>query len=123
VDNQDEALRVTKSLNCTDLILDVRTTPPLEAQKQVNAITAPINKGRGGCAATIVLPESQEAFDYAMKITRKHGTVMIISAVITFTCFLDTYYSLSADGMSTLLNCSSKIFTSWVRPLIVHAER
>ena len=81
VDNQDEALRVAKSLKCADLIIDPRITSPDEAEAQVDDITAPRHRGHGGCAATIVLPESQNAFIYACKITRKHGTIMTVSVV------------------------------------------
>jgi len=81
VDNQDEALRVAKSLKCTDLLLDPRQTSPERAQILVDEITAPRSRGHGGCAATIVLPESQDAMYYASSITRKHGTVMTVSVV------------------------------------------
>lgn len=81
VDNQDESIRVAKSLNCADVIFDARVTLPIEAEEQVARMTAPTNNGHGGCAATIVLPESQHAFDYATKITRKHGIIMTVSVV------------------------------------------
>src|SRR5271170_1746421 len=81
VDNHDEALRVAKSLKCADLILDPRVTCPDDAEILVDEITSPRNRGHGGCAATIVLPESQHAFSYACKITRKHGTIMTVSVV------------------------------------------
>jgi hypothetical protein len=84
VDNQDESIRVAKSLNCADLIFDARVTLPLEAEEQVARITAPTNEGLAGCAATIVLPESQHEFNYAAKITRKHGIVMTVSVVTPF---------------------------------------
>jgi len=85
VDNQDEALRVAKSLVSEgDLIFDARKTSAADAEKLVNHVTSthPVNRGHGGCAATIVLPESQHAFDYAAKITRKHGIVMTVSVVL-----------------------------------------
>jgi hypothetical protein len=41
-------------------------------------ITIHANRGHGGCAVTIVLPESQHAFDYAAIITRKHGVLMTV---------------------------------------------
>ena len=81
VDNKDEALRVAKSLKCADLILDSRYTTPDDAELLVDEVTAPRNRGHGGCSATIVLPDSQIAFSYACKITRKHGTVMTVSIV------------------------------------------
>lgn len=81
VDNHDEALRVAKSLKCADLILDPRVTSPDDAEILVDEITSPRNRGHGGCAATIVLPESQHAFSYACKITCKHGTIMTVSVV------------------------------------------
>jgi hypothetical protein len=84
VDNQDEAIRVAKSLNCADLIFDARVTLPIEAEELVAGITAPTNNGHGGCAATIVLPESQHAFNYATQITRKHGIIMTVSVVSLF---------------------------------------
>jgi hypothetical protein len=81
-DNQDEALRLAKSLNCADLIIDARRTSAEEAEIIVNDVTAPrSNNGMGGCAATIVLPDSQRAFDFATKITRKHGIIMTVSVV------------------------------------------
>jgi hypothetical protein len=84
VDNQDESIRVAKSLNCADLIFDARVTLPLEAEEQVARISTPANEGLARCAATIVLPESQHAFNYATKITRKHGIVMTVSVVTLF---------------------------------------
>jgi hypothetical protein len=80
-DNQDEALRLAKSLNCADLIIDARRTSPEEAEIMVNDVTAPRNNGLGGCGATIVLPDAQRAFDFATKITRKHGIIMTVSVV------------------------------------------
>jgi D-arabinose 1-dehydrogenase-like Zn-dependent alcohol dehydrogenase len=81
VDNNDEPLRVAKSLGCADLILDARTTTAAEAEIQIKPLTASKKRGQPGCAATIVLPESQNAFDYAAKITRKHGVIMTVSVV------------------------------------------
>jgi hypothetical protein len=81
VDNQDESLKVAHSLKCADLIFDARVTLPIEAEDIVGQFTAAQNNGHGGCAATIVLPESQAAFEYACKITRKHGIVMTVSVV------------------------------------------
>jgi len=81
VDNQDESLKVAHSLKSADLIFDARVTLPIEAEDIVAQFTAPQNSGHGGCAATIVLPESQAAFEYACKITRKHGIVMTVSVV------------------------------------------
>jgi threonine dehydrogenase-like Zn-dependent dehydrogenase len=88
VDNQDEALRVAKSLKCADLIIDPRVTSPDEAEARVDEITAPRHRGHGGCAATIVVPESQNAFTYACKITRKHGTIMTVSVVSSHRTFV-----------------------------------
>ena len=91
VENQDEALRVAKSLKCAELILDPRVTSPEDAEILVDEITAPRYRGHGGCAATILLPESQHAFHYACKITRKHGTVMTVSLVpIRHSCIVDS---------------------------------
>jgi threonine dehydrogenase-like Zn-dependent dehydrogenase len=82
VDNNDQPIYVAKSLGCADLILDARYTSPADAEKQVAAITAPGNQGHVGCAATIILCESQHAFNYAAKITRKHGIIMTVSVVL-----------------------------------------
>ena len=82
-DNQDDALRLAKSLNCAELILDARRVSPEEAETMVYDITGPRYHGQGGCGATIVLPNSQGAFDYATKITRKHGIIMTVSLVRT----------------------------------------
>jgi D-arabinose 1-dehydrogenase-like Zn-dependent alcohol dehydrogenase len=79
VDNNDQPLAVAKSLNCADLILDARITPAIIAEQKISTLTAHMNHGHGGCAATIILPESQAAFTYAAKITRKHGVLMTVS--------------------------------------------
>ena len=89
VDNKDEALRIAKSLKCADLILDPRHTSLDDAELRVDEITSPRNRGHGGCSATIVLPESQNAFSYACKITRKHGTIMTVSMVVSSNFLVD----------------------------------
>jgi len=85
VDAQDEALRIAKSINCLDVLIDVRKTNKEQAVKEIAArLPTEISEDQG-CGAVIVLPSSQPAFDYACKITHKHGIVMTVSVVRT--CF------------------------------------
>lgn len=81
VDTQDEALKIAKSLNCVDILLDARVTDKDEAVKIISEKLPYKDSEDQGCAATIVLPEAQAAFDYAVKITQKHGIVMTVSVV------------------------------------------
>lgn len=81
VDTQDEALGIAQSLDCVDVLLDARKINKEEAVNII-AFKLPTHISEDqGCAATIVLPEVQAAFDYACKITQKHGTVMTVSVV------------------------------------------
>jgi alcohol dehydrogenase, propanol-preferring len=88
IDAQDDALRIAESMNCLDLLIDARKTNKEEAVKEI-ARKLPTNiSEEQGCAAIIVLTEAQVAFDYACKITQKHGIIMTVSVVILFDTLL-----------------------------------
>ena len=73
---------MAKSFKCADISLDALKTLPTEVGIQVTDMTAQDVTVRADCEAAILLPESQRDFDYATKITRKHGRIMTILAML-----------------------------------------
>lgn len=78
VDAQDLPLQLAQSLATGARIFDARVAQPEDVLKSIDdgAVKDPRERG---VDAVMILPETQTAFDYGMKILRYHGTCMMIS--------------------------------------------
>ncbi|PGG95260.1 hypothetical protein AJ79_10160 [Helicocarpus griseus UAMH5409] len=81
VDNADRPLQLARELNTGARIVDARSEEAADIAQGVNSTKGgkPRPSGERGLDAVIVLPESQRAFDYGVKLLRNHGKCMVIS--------------------------------------------
>ncbi|RFU25306.1 hypothetical protein B7463_g11041, partial [Scytalidium lignicola] len=77
VENAEKPLELAESLNTGAVIVNATTTSP-EELLEIAAREDPEGKPNG-LHAVIILPESQAAFDYGMKLLRTHGKCMLLS--------------------------------------------
>ena len=73
VDNRDATIGLAKKLDCGATIIDSRQCTPEQAIEQIGE----------GVDAAIILPEAQPAFDYGLKLTKKHGLINVVSFAST----------------------------------------
>jgi len=71
IDARDSSIDLIRSLGSCDLVVDARKESTSEVFQKC--------KGGVGCDAVLILPESQKAFDYAVPLAKKRGTVCIVS--------------------------------------------
>jgi D-arabinose 1-dehydrogenase-like Zn-dependent alcohol dehydrogenase len=55
-------------------VVDARRSPAEDVRKQVCGEPEPALEGEKGVDAVLILPESQKALEYGMKLLRNHGT-------------------------------------------------
>lgn len=79
VDAADEPLKLAASLNTGARIVDARSEKPADIVQQLGAEDGKKDIGEKGVDAVIVLPESQAAFDYSMKLLKTHGKCVVVS--------------------------------------------
>ncbi|KAF2794012.1 alcohol dehydrogenase-like protein [Melanomma pulvis-pyrius CBS 109.77] len=79
VDAADEPLKLAASLNTGARIVDARSEKPTDIVQQLGAEDGKKDIGEKGVDAVIVLPESQAAFDYSMKLLKTHGRCVVVS--------------------------------------------
>jgi D-arabinose 1-dehydrogenase-like Zn-dependent alcohol dehydrogenase len=60
-------------------IIDARTERPNEVKDSIFGATEEVLQNERGCDAVLILPDSQEAFDYGMKLLKNHGTCVVVS--------------------------------------------
>lgn len=79
IDNRPEPLELVQQTKYPpDLIIDASKTDAADAIKQINSLHTPTKHNYPGADATLVLTESISAYKYALNITRKHGTMMVV---------------------------------------------
>ncbi|KAJ9623890.1 hypothetical protein H2203_005335 [Taxawa tesnikishii (nom. ined.)] len=79
VDAADGPLELAQSLNTGARIVDARSEDPSEIAQQLGAEDGKTERADMGLDAVLILPESQKAFDYAVKLLRNHGKVVVVS--------------------------------------------
>ncbi|KAK8201957.1 hypothetical protein M8818_005482 [Zalaria obscura] len=79
VDAADGPLEVARGLGTGARIVDARVEDPEEITRQVGAEDGKTERGDMGFDAVIILPESQRAFDFGVKLLRNHGKVVVVS--------------------------------------------
>ena len=79
VDNADATLSLAKGLDTGARIVDARVEEAGELVKQIAAEDRIEEKGVMGVDAVIILPESQKAFEYGMKLLKNHGRCVVVS--------------------------------------------
>lgn len=79
VDNADGPLRLARGLETGARIVDARSEEAEEVAKQVGLEDKKTERGHMGLDAVLILPESQRAFDYGVKLLRNHGKCVVVS--------------------------------------------
>ncbi|KAI8931020.1 hypothetical protein NX059_012031 [Plenodomus lindquistii] len=70
---------VVRNLDPSPRVIDARVVQAASIVHKLGAEDKRSNVGEMGLDAVIVLPESQAAFDYGMKLLKTHGTCVIVS--------------------------------------------
>ena len=60
-------------------IVDARTQSAEDARIEVSGRPEPLLEGEKGCDGALILPESQKAFEYGMKLLKDHGVCVCVS--------------------------------------------
>ncbi|KAF2732851.1 alcohol dehydrogenase-like protein [Polyplosphaeria fusca] len=79
VDAADGPLKLAQGLDTGARIVDAREQKAADLVQQLGAEDGKNDLGEMGLDAVIVLPESQQAFDYAMTLLKSHGTCVVVS--------------------------------------------
>lgn len=84
IDNTDSALALSRKLKleldeAKVAIFDVRQTDAAQVVQQLGDQDGKTDRGNMGLDAVIILPESQAAFDYGVKLLRNHGKCVVVS--------------------------------------------
>jgi len=79
VEAADGPLKLARSLNTSARIVDARSENPVDVVRQLGAEDRKKDLGEMGLDAVIMLPESQAAFEYSMKLLKTHGKCVIVS--------------------------------------------
>ncbi|KAK2810082.1 hypothetical protein FQN50_003276 [Emmonsiellopsis sp. PD_5] len=85
VDNADRPLELARELDTGAQIVDARIEDAIDVAQQINQTTKEGEarpSGERGLDAVIILPESQKAFDYGVKLLKNHGKCMVISVPV-----------------------------------------
>jgi D-arabinose 1-dehydrogenase-like Zn-dependent alcohol dehydrogenase len=79
VDNADVPLSLARQTTSEARIVDARKEHAETVVKQLGEEDGRVDRGHMGLDAVIILPESQAAFTYGMKLHRNHGTCVVVS--------------------------------------------
>ncbi|KAF2006084.1 alcohol dehydrogenase-like protein [Amniculicola lignicola CBS 123094] len=79
VDAADAPLKLATSLKTGAIIVDARTEKAADVVQQLGTEDGGKDIGEMGLDAVIILPESQQAFDYGMTLLKTHGKCVIVS--------------------------------------------
>ncbi|KAF2201197.1 alcohol dehydrogenase-like protein [Delitschia confertaspora ATCC 74209] len=79
IDNADGPLRLARSLNTGARIINANDETAEDIVKQLGKDDGKIDRGEIGLDAVIILPESQQAFDYGVKLLKDHGKCVVVS--------------------------------------------
>ena len=61
------------------MVVDARKDTAEEARLRVSGKPEPMLEGEKGCDGALILPESQNAFEYGMKLLKDHGVCVCVS--------------------------------------------
>lgn len=70
---------IVQKLSPAPRIVDARAKPATDVVQELGAEDGKQDVGEMGLDAIIVLPESQKAFDYGMKLLKTHGICVLVS--------------------------------------------
>jgi propanol-preferring alcohol dehydrogenase len=79
VDAADGPLQLARSLDTGAKIVDARVEKAADIVQQLGSEDSKKYTAEMGLDAVIILPESQEAFDYAMTLLKTHGKCVVVS--------------------------------------------
>jgi D-arabinose 1-dehydrogenase-like Zn-dependent alcohol dehydrogenase len=79
VDNADAPLELSRALDTGAWIVDSRDTDADDVVAKIGEEDGKTENGDMGLDAVIILPESQKAFDYGVRLLRNHGRCVIVS--------------------------------------------
>ncbi|KAL1970131.1 hypothetical protein VTN77DRAFT_6536 [Rasamsonia byssochlamydoides] len=80
VDNADEPLALARGLNITGArIVDARHEDADAVAREIGQRDGKQHRSEMGLDAVIILPESQQSFDYGVKLLKNHGKCVIVS--------------------------------------------
>lgn len=83
IEAADAALGLARSVAATleprPVVVDARATAAEDVVRDLGAQDGKEAVGEMGLDAVLVLPESQAAFDYGMKLLKAHGTCVVVS--------------------------------------------
>ncbi|KAK0108040.1 hypothetical protein ONS95_002865 [Cadophora gregata] len=79
VDSADGALTLAQDLNTGARIVDVRTVTAEQIVQELGQEDRKKEAGDKGLDAVIILPESQKAFEYGVRLLKNHGRCVVVS--------------------------------------------
>lgn len=79
VDNADSPLKLARETTSEARIVDARTEDADAVAKELGGEDGKQDRGDMGLDAVVILPESQAAFTYGMKLLRNHGKCVLVS--------------------------------------------
>lgn len=79
VDNADGPLELSRQTTSEARIVDARTEGADAVARELGEEDGKQDRGDMGLDAVVVLPESQAAFTYAIKLLRNHGKCVVVS--------------------------------------------
>lgn len=79
IDAADKPLELARGLKTGARIVDARSERAADVVQQLGSEDSKRYTGEMGLDAVIILPESQQAFDYAMTLLKTHGKCVIVS--------------------------------------------
>ena len=78
-DTAEEPLELARGLGTRATLVNAITESAEEVKQQLGAKDDVQDPAQMGCDAILVLPESQKAFDYGMKLLKDHGLCVVVS--------------------------------------------
>ena len=78
-DTAKEPLDLARGLGTRARLVNAITESADEVKQQLGATDGVEEPAQMGCDAVLVLPESQKAFDYGMKLLKNHGLCVVVS--------------------------------------------
>ncbi|KAI0097314.1 alcohol dehydrogenase-like protein [Nemania sp. FL0031] len=79
VDNADAPLQLARSLQTGARIVDARVEDADDVAIELGKEDGKLDKGDMGLDSVIILPESQNAFDYGFDLLKNHGKCVLVS--------------------------------------------
>ncbi|KAL2106351.1 hypothetical protein VUR80DRAFT_6855 [Thermomyces stellatus] len=79
VDNSDGPLKLARETTSEARIVDARTKDADDVARELGEEDGKKDRGDMGLDAVVILPESQAAFTYGIKLLRNHGKCVVVS--------------------------------------------